>query len=83
MTRLEAKYTEKCHALLPKEMPENEKIDALAPRRLGPLGGHMHTPRIWWNAAKPERDRWKDLPSEREVETVVLSAMSELACLGW
>lgn len=58
MTRLEAKYSEQGHAPLPKEMPEHEKIDALAPRRLGPLCGHAHTLRIWWNAAKNDRDRW-------------------------
>ena len=55
----------------------------LTPRRLGPLCGQAHTLRIWWNAAKHDRDRWKDPQSNREVEAVVQGAMSELARLGW
>ena len=83
MTRLETKYAEQGHAPLPKEMPEVEKIDLLAPRSFGRLGGLAHTLRIWWKVAKHDRDRWKDLPSDREMEEVIQGAMSKLALMGW
>ena len=57
MMRLETKYAAQGHAPLPKEMPEHGKIEALAPRRLGALCGHAFTRRIFWNAAKHDRNR--------------------------
>lgn len=39
MPQLEKTYAEKGHVPLPKEVPEVEKIDLLAPRALGPLCG--------------------------------------------
>ena len=84
MTRLEAKYIEQGHSPLPCELSEHNKINALAPRHACPkLNGHAHTLRIWWNAAKHDRGRWMDPPSDREAEEVAQGVMSELARLGW
>ena len=83
MTRLETKYVKQGHAPLPKEMPEVKKIDALTPRRLGPLCGHALTLCIWWNAAKYDRDSWKDPPSDRDVEEAIQGVMRKCARLGW
>jgi len=84
MTRLEAKYIEQGHAQLPCELSEHTKINKLAPRHACPkLNGHAHTLRIWWNAAKHDRGRWVDPPSDREAEEVAQGVMSELARLGW
>ena len=84
MTRLEAKHAQQGHAPLTGELSEHNKINALAPRNAFPkLNSHAHTLRIWWNAAKHDRGRWVDLPSDREAEEVAQGVMSELARLGW
>jgi hypothetical protein len=84
MTRLEAKYIEQGNAPLPCELSEYNKINTLAPRHACPkLNGHAHTLRIWWNAAKHDRGRWVDPPSDRQAEEVAQGVMSELARLSW
>ena len=81
MTRLESKYEKQGYASLPRQMPEHEKIDALAPRHLGPLCGHAHS--VWRNTAQRERGRWADPPSDAAVEDLIEGVMKQLARLGW
>ena len=86
ITLLETKYKAEGqgHATLPKEMSEHDKINALAPRPFRPaLNSHGHMLRLLWNAAMHARSRWKNPPSDREVQEVVQGVMSELARLGW
>jgi len=82
--RLEAKYIEQGNAPLPCELSEYNKINTLAPRHACPkLNSQAHTLRIWWNAAKHDRGRWVDPPSDRQAEEVAQGVISELARLGW
>lgn len=84
MMRLEAKYTEQGNMPLAHDLSEHEKINALAPRHTCPkLNDHAHTLRIWWNAAKHDRGRWMNPPSDRAAEEVTQGIMRELARLRW
>ena len=82
MARLERGYQERQGAPLPKGLSEEEKINALVPRRAGPLCGLAHSLRRWYNAARHERGQWSERPTDEEVARVVESARRELERCG-
>ncbi|EOD29392.1 hypothetical protein EMIHUDRAFT_204047 [Emiliania huxleyi CCMP1516] len=82
MARLERRYQERRGAPLPKGLSEEEKINALVPRRAGPLCGLAHSLRRWYNAARHERGQWSERPTDEEVARVMESARRELERCG-
>lgn len=79
-TRLERKCVERVTARF--QMSGHGKIDAIAPRRLGPLCCHAHQLRISRNAAQNERGKFREPPSDAEVDAVVFDVMRELERLA-
>ena len=82
MARLERRYQERRGAPLPKGLSEEEKINALVPRRAGPLCGLAHSLRRWYNAARHERGQWSERPTDEEVAREMESARRELERCG-
>jgi len=83
MVRLERAYAGRGQVPLPMGEQELRKIDLLVPRHLGRLNGLAHTLRMWWNAAKHQRDQWAHPPSDKEVQRLVRDVIAELDGLGW
>jgi len=83
MVRLERAYAGQGHAPLLTDEQELRKIDLLAPRHLGRLNGLAHTLRMWWNAAKHQRDQWAQPPSDKEVHWPVRDMIAVFDGLGW